>query len=185
MFDCPKPTGNRIINLRRVTDLAGEPVTLAEAKEKLRVTFTDDDTEITALITRARRFVEEYCNISIVYQRIELIAQLVEEWTLPWGPVIGIETVQDSQGQTGSGPVSYESSTRNWWVDGDQFNPAGWGEYKTKLVYTAGGVCPADLKEVILEVIVFLYENRGRDVKITDLQTILTNADTHKVMLWI
>ena len=39
-----------------------EPITLAEAKSHLRVTFEDDDSYITALITAARQYAENYQN---------------------------------------------------------------------------------------------------------------------------
>lgn len=184
MIDFSKPAGNHVIDVRRVATLGTEPISLAEAKEKLRVDFTDDDTEITALISRSRLFVENYCNISIVYQRVQAIVKYEAEWYLPYGPVIGIESVADAQGQTGSGPVSYEPSTSSWRIDGDLFDPAGC--YRQRIVYTAGyDTCPADLKDVILQVIVFLYENRGRDVTIIDLQKILHNADNYKQMAWV
>jgi hypothetical protein len=39
-----------------------EPVTLDQAKDHLRVTFTDDDVLIGSLITAARQWAELYCN---------------------------------------------------------------------------------------------------------------------------
>jgi hypothetical protein len=43
-----------------------EPVTLAEAKLHLRIDNTDDDTLITALVTTARRWAEDYCDRTFV-----------------------------------------------------------------------------------------------------------------------
>lgn len=175
---------NRIINVKRVADLAGEPITLAEAKTQLRVDFTDDDTEITRFIPKARKFVENYLNISIVYQRIELIAILEHEWKLPYGPVIGIESVADSTGTQGSAPVNYTTATSDWQFDGDEFIP-GPTCVRTKITYTAGNFCPADIQNVILEVLTFLYENKGREPEQNELLPLLQKADHHKVMLWI
>lgn len=181
-----RPLGNRIIDLKRLTDLGPEPVSLTEAKTKLRVDFTDDDTEITALITRARRYVENKLNISVVYQRIQLIACLECEWKLPYGPVVGLEAVSNSQGSSGSGPVTYEPVTSDWQIDGDLYNPAG-AFYRQKIVYTAGyGICPDDLKDLILQVVVFLYENRGRGVDVNKLgEIILNNGSQYFVPIWI
>lgn len=172
-----------IINLKRVADLGSEPVTLTEAKTQLKVDFSDDDTKITALIPAARRFVEGYCNISIVYQRVELIAILETEWKLPLGPVIGLESVLVASGTQGSGPVNYESSTQEWTIDGDSFDPRSCS--RQKITYTAGNFCPEDLKQVVLEVLTYLYENRGREVKQDEILFILQKADHYKVLLWI
>lgn len=174
---------NDIIDLKRVTVLGSYPVTEAEAKEKCRVTFTDDDSEFTKLIRRATRYVENFCNISITYQRVQLIAILNREWALPYGPVIGIESVQDSAGQTGSGPVSYQTATGNWTIDGDLYGPGG--VYRQKIIYTAGMDCPDDLKDVILLVIGFLYENRGATEETAGLMEILSMASNYQVKLWI
>lgn len=174
---------NIIIDLKRVEDIGTVPISLAEAKTQLRVTFTDDDTEITALILKSIRHVENYCNISIIYQRVQLIACMQTDWALPYGPVVGIESVSDSEGQTGSGPVTFTTSERSWTIDGDLYGPGG--GYRQKIVYTTGGILPADLKDVCLQVLTFLYENRGMSVAVTDLQHILSNADRYKIMLWI
>lgn len=174
---------NQIINLRRVEYIGDIPVSLTEAKKQLTITFTDDDAEITALILKAIRHLENYLNISIVYQRIELTAVFEEEWKLPYGPVVGIELVEDSTGATGSGPVTFTTSTREWKSDGDLYDPAGC--YRQRITYTAGGACPDDLKDVILQVIVFLYENRGKTIDVEGLTKVMSNADRYKSLLWI
>lgn len=43
-----------------------EPISLAQAKRQLRVDHTDDDTFITALIAKARNYVEHFCDVQIV-----------------------------------------------------------------------------------------------------------------------
>ncbi len=181
--DTQKPLGNQIIKLTRVADIGAVPIYLDEAKTQLRVTYSDDDTEITALIKKAIRHVENYCNISIIYQRIELIGRLENEWSLPYGPVIGLESVSTSVSNPGSAPVAYESATTNWTIDGDLFDPMGC--YRYKITYTAGNFLPDDLKDVCLQALTFLYENRGKDIKTEDLKNILNNASNYFVPLWI
>lgn len=176
--------GNNIIDLKRVIDLEGEPITLNEAKTQLRVTFDDDDIEIAKLLTKARKRVENYCNISIVPQRIQLIAYFNSDFQLPYGPVIAIEDVADSQGVTGSGPMTFATSTTNWQSAGDTFiNPIG---YNQRIVYQAGMAdCPDDLKDAILQVLVFLYENRGKTGDVVQLEQVLRSADNYKKLDWI
>ncbi len=175
---------NRTINLKRVVDLGSEFITLAEAKTQLRVTFTDDDTEITSLITKARKAVENWCNISIVYQRIQFIGDLYVNWELPYGPVIGIESVENPLSTQGSGPVTYEVNGDVWWQWGEgMFTPTPFKRYR--ITYTAGNYCPEDLKQVILEVLTFMYENRGKTDETGQMERILEKAVSHKVFLWI
>lgn len=180
--DTAKPCGNSIIDLQRVADLGAVPITLAEAKEKLIVDHTDFDSEITALIKRAIRYVENYCNISIIYQRIQLIGYLESEWKLPYGPVIGLESVATSEGPSGSAPISY-SPADAWTMDGGLFWPST--RLRHKIVYTAGNYLPDDLKDACLQVLTFLFENRGKDYKVEGLKTVLKNADNYFVTLWI
>lgn len=55
------------MNVTRTTEPATEPVTLAEAKEHLRIVdFTDDDVYITALIAAARRTVEDMTGRTLI-----------------------------------------------------------------------------------------------------------------------
>lgn len=180
--DTDKPCGNNIIDLRRVVNLGAIPITLAEAKAKLIIDFTDDDTVISALILQAIRYVENYCNISIIYQRIQLIGTLEREWKLPYGPVIGLESVGTSEGPSGSAPITYDAAS-SWALDGDLFWPST--RVRHKIIYTAGNFLPDDLKDACLQVLVFLYENHGKDSKVEDLKKVLKNADNYFVTLWI
>jgi uncharacterized phiE125 gp8 family phage protein len=160
-----------VISLKRLQDIDGtEPVTLAQAKTHLRVTFTDDDNEITALITRARRYIENYCNISIVLQRIQAVAQICGDWHLPYGPVVSIESVENRELYNGSGPLVYVPSTKSWSVDGDDLDGSDYPHHistrdrfdnRTRITYLAGGDCPEDLQAAILAEVAYRYENRG------------------------
>lgn len=62
------------VDLITITAPTDEPVTTAEAKDHLRVTHTDDDAYIDALISTARQYVEGRTGIRLMTQTVELRA---------------------------------------------------------------------------------------------------------------
>ena len=171
---------NNYIDIKRVELNPTEPVSLDEAKAQLIVTGTDDDNFIDGLITICRKAVENYCNISIAAKTITLVADLFNEWELPYGPVTGIQSVQTRTNTQGSGLPTYATLTSGWGLDGTEFLtfiPAsgidaignypiatnfGVAPYRYKIQYTAGWPdCPNDLRQAILTEIAYRYENRG------------------------
>ena len=56
------------MNPKLVTAPSIEPVTLAEAKEHLKIDHGDEDTYITNLITAARRYCEKYTRLALIEQ---------------------------------------------------------------------------------------------------------------------
>lgn len=174
----------QVVDLKRVADLGSPPITLSEAKSQLIVDFTDDDALITQLLTKATRTVENYCQISIIYQRVQLIADIgAEFWELPYGPVIGLESVETTTSQTGSGVSLFEAATTAWRIVGSQFSSPFC--YRYRLTYTAGNYCPEDLKQVILEVLVFMYENRGKTADADGMERILAKAGAYRKLWWV
>lgn len=143
-----------------------EPVTLTEVKTHLHITDTDNNTELTDLITRARKVIENYCSVSLVYKRILLIANMGDDWEeLPYGPVTGIEQVYTPESTIGSGIMAWETSIIDWRITGlgfqKMYHPAsGW----SKIQYTVGySSVPEDLKNAVLAQIYFMYEHKGND----------------------
>lgn len=204
---------NNIVDISRSESSPTEPCTLAEAKAQCIVTYSDDDTLITALITKARKMIENYCNISIVAQSIIMIADLYNEWELPYGPVTGITGVATRTGTEGSGPGSYATATSGWSTDGVKFltfipqgaggfNPGipftgyfQWGPFASpygqspgnryKISYTTGySPVPDDLKQAVLIQLNFLYENRGEDVNIVVCDEARILAEPYCRKLW-
>lgn len=184
---------NNIIDIQRTESSPTEPCTLTQAKSQLIITSTDDDTLITGLITKARRVIENFCNVSMVVKTITLIADLYREWELPYGPVQGISEVSTRSANEGSGPALYETATTDWKQDGSDFKtfiPTGvvygfnpsqpyrgydqWGPYASpygnvpgnryRIVYTAGPYTPDDLVQAVLVQLVWLYEHRGEEL---------------------
>lgn len=64
-----------------ITGPALEPVSLAEAKEHLKIDHSDEDAYITSLITAARKFSEAYTGILFIEQNLK--------WTLDRWPGYG------------------------------------------------------------------------------------------------
>jgi hypothetical protein len=65
-----------------------EPVTLAEAKQHLRVDIADDDTYIEALIVAARQYAEEYLDRALISQQLAMrMDTFPYEFELPRPPM--------------------------------------------------------------------------------------------------
>ena len=175
------------ISIKKVETDVTEPVTLAEAKTHLRVTFDDDDAEITALITRARQRVEDYCNNSIVAKTITAVF-LIEPCyiggiLLPYEPVKSLTSLKKAApDQTGIiGFTETDTFRYNYSLPDIYITRPGLYE----AVYTAGfDTVPDSLKDTILAVIAFLYENRGQTGAQEDLYKVLSGADSF-INYWI
>jgi hypothetical protein len=148
-----------------------EPVTLAQAKEYNRVLFSVDDSTIELLITQARETLEQATNLSLVEQTIELTLDTYKDkFRLPYGPIVSVTTVTLNTG-LGDDAVSADYISDNGLI---KFN----GKGTLKAEYEAGGVEFQGLKIAMLEMIAFLYTNRGtaNDYPATVKRWILNNT---------
>ena len=153
------------------TITGSEPVTLAEAKAYNRVLFSVDDSTIELLITQARETLEQATNLSLVEQTISLtIDTYKDKFRLPYGPISAITTVTLNTG-LGDDAVSADYISDNGLI---KFN----GKGTLKAEYEAGGVEFQGLKIAMLEMIAFLYTNRGtaNDYPATVKRWILNNT---------
>ena len=144
-----------------------EPVTLAEAKEYNRVLFSVDDSTIEMLITQARETLEQATNLSLVEQTIELTLNAYKDkFRLPYGPIVSVTTVT----------VNTDNVTADYISDNGLIKFNGKGTLKAE--YEAGGVEFQGLKISMLEMIAFLYTNRGTasDYPATVKRWILNNT---------
>jgi len=166
-----------------------EPVTLDEVKDWLNITFNDDDTKITALISQARSGVEMFCNISMVAKTLVMQADIYTDQELPYGPVAAITGVTYRNGTVYEAYIDYT-------LDGNLLCLAAAGRFR--VTYTAGPmdmVSNASLKLDLLRIIAYLYEHRG-DEALTSLQNGADRAKSldealelfaskYKVMSWL
>jgi uncharacterized phiE125 gp8 family phage protein len=153
------------------TITGSEPVTLAEAKAYNRVLFSVDDSTIELLITQARETLEQATNLSLVKQTIELMIDTYKDkFRLPYGPIVSVPTVTLNTG-LGDDAVSADYISDNGLI---KFN----GKGTLKAEYEAGGVEFQGLKIAMLEMIAFLYTNRGtaNDYPATVKRWILNNT---------
>ena len=150
------------------------PVTLAQAKAQLRVTFSDDDAEIERMLNAAIGTVENFTNTKIRLTTLNIIADLYCELELPYGPHIDVSSVTL---QNGNGAYDDQVLNTDFFLDiigtpaatGSntfaRFRPYRSG--RTKIVCTAGygALLPDDLRAAILNELTFRYANRGDGIQ--------------------
>jgi uncharacterized phiE125 gp8 family phage protein len=164
------------LQIRTVTDLATEPVTLAEAKAWCKVTGTEDEDILTMLITSCRQALEEYTASSFAEKTIH--ATWIKppedmEFELPYGPHISVDKVYRIDAE---GTETELTVNTDYWVYGDQdfvlkinkyWSTKGtYASNSYRVEYTAGygddntETLPTKLKECILKEIVTQYDLR-------------------------
>lgn len=193
----------RIISARCEDNISTtEPVTLAEAKNWLKVTFTDDDNVITDLIKVARRAIEEYCSISIVYKTVRVIVEIMPpnnrdtmEFELPYGP-INIENYNEIQIERSNGDGTYSAMVKDQdytiyandeWLNGFIFARVVFnipGVYR--ILFTAGySDRPVELLNAMKTELAYQYENRGDENKEGISQMAKDKAKPYKRFIWL
>jgi len=151
-----------MVDLKLISDVDTELLTLSEVKAHLYITHSDDDTYLTGLITKARKQIQNYCTIAIGSQEWVWLADFVGnvETQIPYQPVISVDNVSEKTDYSTYTTVTAGSA---YDVDGElekSFTPFYDGRFKVE--YTTGyTTCPEDLKQGWLCQIAYLYENRG------------------------
>lgn len=166
-----------------VTPAASEPITLAEAKNFLRVDTNDDDAIITALITAAREMCEQYTRRILVTTTIDEYFDIFPNYRnatdkdiiyLSRGPVASVTNVKyvDEIGSlqtvsssayvvdTISEPARI-ASTAGWFATNGIINQV----VVRYVVGTGVSSIPKPLIQGMLLVIADLYDNRHDGVK--------------------
>ena len=165
-------------SLRRHTEPAVEPVTLAEAKSHCRVDVSDDDAYLSSLITAARIYVEDILDVSMISTVWEARYDAFPLWeiTLPRTPMQA-QTVTVVYRDEGGVDRTITSAANQFQIDVyatpgriyPLYNgvwPAVRGDENSVLVrwtagYGASGTAvPATLKHLILLLVAHWYANR-------------------------
>ena len=83
------------MKIRVKADAATEPISLTTAKDFLRIDGTWSDAQITTLIKAGRQAAEDFTNISIPIQTLELAFDEYppDEIELPKGPLVSLEAI--------------------------------------------------------------------------------------------
>jgi uncharacterized phiE125 gp8 family phage protein len=92
------------MGLQLITDAAEKPMSLAEAKLHLRIDGTDEDANVTSLISRATNYAEQQTGRALVSQQWRLILDGFPSGSikLPLPPLASVESITytDTDGAT-------------------------------------------------------------------------------------
>ena len=159
------------MTLSLITPPTADPVTLAEVKNHLRITHTDEDTLITEYLLAAVAVVEHRGQIAMLTQTWRLTFDCLprDVVELPRAPVTAIATVtvKDTDGVRQSvDPSAYEFAPGTtgrlrpiaaWPAPGIQ---TGGVEIDFTAGYGAAADVPADLKQAVKLIAAHFYEAR-------------------------
>ena len=149
---------NSILDIQFNNGEVVEPVLLTEAKDFCRIDIGTDDTLITAIITAARMQCEAYTGLGFIEREVTAIVNNENGGIyLPYGPIIDITSVVNSEGDTLVLDTDYTTF-------GNEFKriltPK---ETDLTIVYTAGyAALPEVMKIGLLNAIYYMYDNRAQ-----------------------
>jgi len=166
--------------------IGSEIINIKEVKSWLRVTYDDDDALITSLIVRSRELVEEYLNISIVDTEITLTATARKTLILPFTNIntpVEIVRIRDLDGNNvpytyNHFEVSFEPTT---WSPTQPESP----EYVETITHYVVSSNYEGLKLPLLEIIAYLYENRGDVINYDNLLSHNKYLEQFRNKIWI
>jgi len=144
----------------RTTDLA---VTVAEARDHLRITSYDEDESIGAMIASATCEIEERAGLAILAQTIAVTTDAAADIALPVGPVAsGAVATVSTLGDDGTlTPVA-----SGFWLEAGRWPTLHLTDTsitgRLVVVYPAGmGTAPQDVRQAICDQVGIMYESRG------------------------
>lgn len=158
------------IGTNLINDTPSEPVSVTEMRNWMRLdpTDTSDDALILDLISAARQHIENATSLTVVNKtfvtQFEIVGNNHNQWIvkLPFGPLVSITSVKY---QIGINTFETLVSNEEYEVMGGKLLLYKQGIYKVE--YAAGfGTVPYDLKNDIMTLCAWMYENRGKMLNI-------------------
>lgn len=153
-IDNLKARFNAVTSIKFNDGSVTEPVSLQDAKDWCRISVSDDDAIITALITTARQQCEQYAAIGFISRQIvATLTNLNGNIYFPYGPVTSTPVLLDCDG----------NAISNAKIDGEDFKFLVYPKLsRINATYNAGySILPQQLKTALLQQVAYLYENRG------------------------
>ena|SRR5690606_4280152 len=159
-----------------VTPPASEPVNLSEAKAQLNVTSSSQDTQITRLITVARRQVERYLKRALITQTWKVYYNCFHHcMEIPYPPLQSVTHVKYFDDK---GILQTLSESDFYWVDKESEPARIVRKYDAifpellvgrpnavEIQYVAGygnaDAVPEDIRHAILMLVTDYFDNRG------------------------
>lgn len=158
-------------NITRTTTSA-PTLTLDEVKAFIRVDFDTDDDLITSMIDQSRDLIEQYTNSSMVDSDIVLIASKRESLVLPYSPVNVITSIVDIDDNA----IDYTY---------DKLTVELKATTTFTVTYSTTGTVPDGLKLGWLEIMAYLYEQRGDTSQIALILYYNKNLMPYRRKIWI
>lgn len=153
-----------------VTDIASEPVTVAEFKNYARIDYTTDDVLIETLISSARRQVEAFCGVGLGVRTLQhtMVLDGTHAKEIPIRPLISVTAITYQSCRL-SDVENIFATTDEWKIDVDGDVSSLYGDKgKYVITFTAGlETVTEDLKTAVMSQAFALYENRGADGRLT------------------
>lgn len=158
-----------------VTAPTAEIITLTEAKNYLRVDYSEDDVLIQDLIDTARIRLEQYAGVAMTTRTLKAVAFVNEFIELPYAPINNITKVEYL-----SGTDWVEMNVGNYFVLGDTYKKVymtGINSTEFRFTYACGYTTPPEsMKTAVLKLVSDLYEYRESSVEATRPSANLTTA---------
>lgn len=169
--------------LKVIKEVTGsDPLLLNTVKDFLRVDYDEDDTLLTSLISQTRDIIEEYLSISMVATKVTLTASPRAELRLPYGPVLTVTSVKDADGNDMD--YVWDGLCIKFGVAGTYVLNSTYNQNSTTIYNTGYTEFPRGLELGWLEIIAWLYENRGDTSGLSYMLNRNTNLMPYRAKLW-